>query len=85
MTREEIKAKLVEIVADQLDVQDKAKISDDARLMEDLGADSLAIAELVMEIEDHFDIKVADEAEGRIKTVGEVVAYIDDQIKKKGA
>lgn len=83
MTQEQIREKLADLIVNQLDVP-KEKVTDGARLMEDLGADSLAIAELVMELEDEFDIKVADEAESRIKTVGEVASYIAGELKKKG-
>jgi acyl carrier protein len=55
----------------------------ETRYTEDLGADSLDQAELVMEFEDEFDINIPDDAEGKIKTVGETVKFIEEQISKK--
>lgn len=83
MTKDEIKDKVVEIICKQLE-QPKEKVTMETKFAEDLGADSLDTAELVMEFEDEFDINISDDAEGKIKTVGDTVTYIEDQIKKKG-
>jgi acyl carrier protein len=82
MTTEEIRGKVVEIIAKQLD-KPKEQITADKKFA-DLGSDSLDLAEIVMEIEDEFDIGVADDAEGKIKTVGDTVTYIETEMKKKG-
>jgi acyl carrier protein len=79
-----IKDKVVEIIVKKLDVA-KEKVTLETRYQEDLGADSLDTAELVMEFEDQFDINVNEADEGKIKTVGDTVKYIDDQLKAKGA
>ncbi len=77
-----IKDKVVEIICKHLE-QPKEKITMETKYAEDLGADSLDTAELVMEFEDEFDINISDYAEGKIKTVGDTVTYIEEQIKKK--
>ncbi len=63
------------IILDRLDVEDE-KITLKATFKDDLGADSLDIVELVMEIEDEFDIEIADEDAEKIVTVGDAVEYI---------
>ena len=81
MTREEISKKVVSIVVEQLDVsQDQVK--DATRFVDDLGADSLDIAELVMTFEDEFDLNIPEDEEG-IQTVGDAVSYIEKLMKEK--
>jgi len=63
------------IICDQLAV-DSAKVTTAASFIEDLGADSLDIVELVMTMEEEFDLDIPDEDAERIKTVGDVVKYI---------
>ncbi|MBM7454010.1 acyl carrier protein [Acholeplasma morum] len=60
---------------------EESKISLTARLQEDLGADSLDAVELIMNIEDEFDISISDEAAQNLKTVGDLVTYIESQSK----
>jgi acyl carrier protein len=83
MTSEEIKGKVIGIVADQLDVP-KEQVTLDKKFT-DLGADSLDQAEMVMELEDEFDINVPDDAERKIKTVGDTVNYIEQELKRRTA
>lgn len=64
------------IIVDQLDV-DADKVTAEANITEDLGADSLDVVDLVMSIEEEFDIEIPDEAVEKIKTVGDIVSYID--------
>ena len=66
----------VSIVADQLDVEEE-KVTAEASITEDLGADSLDVVDLVMSIEEEFDIEIPDEAVENIKTVGDIVSYIE--------
>ena len=82
MTTSEIQDKVLDIICKQVNVA-KDKITAQTKIAEDLGADSLAIAEMVMEMEDEFEINIPDDAEGKIKTVGDAVAYIEEQLKKK--
>ncbi len=63
------------IILDRLDV-DEEKVTLEATFKDDLGADSLDIVELVMEIEDEFDIEIADEDAEKIQTVGDAIEYI---------
>lgn len=76
----DIAEKVKEIVSQQLDV-DIAEVKDDARFIEDLGADSLAIVELVLAFEEQFEIDIPDEDTEKIATVGEAIKYIQDNVK----
>ncbi len=69
--------KLQEIIADQLDL-DASEITYDSNILEDLGADSLDVVDLVMSVEDEFGVEVPDEALNDIRTVEEMVKYIED-------
>ncbi|MDN4523453.1 acyl carrier protein [Fictibacillus fluitans] len=64
------------IVVDRLGV-DAAEVKPEASFKEDLGADSLDVVELVMELEDEFDLEISDEDAEKITTVGDVVNYIN--------
>ena len=68
--------KLQSVVADQLDVEPE-KVALEANIAEDLGADSLDIVDLVMAIEEEFDMEIPDDAVEKIKTVGDIVNYIE--------
>lgn len=75
-----IEERVTDIVAEQLGV-DKEKITRETSFVNDLGADSLDTVELVMELEEEFDISIPDEAAEKIQKVGEAVDYIE---KAKG-
>ena len=64
------------ILSEQFDVEED-KITADTDLQEDLGADSLDVVDLLMSIEDEFDVEVPDEEIENIKTVGALVSYIE--------
>ncbi|MCU7556648.1 acyl carrier protein [Macrococcus capreoli] len=68
--------KVKEIIVDRLGV-DADKVTADASFKDDLGADSLDIAELVMELEDQFGMEIPDEEAEKINTVGDAVKYIE--------
>jgi acyl carrier protein len=68
------------MILNELKVEE-SKITLEARLQEDLGADSLDAVELIMNIEDEFDISISDEAAQNLKTVGDLVKYIESQGK----
>lgn len=70
--------KIAEILAEQLDV-DKETITADTRIAEDLNADSLDVVELLMAIEDEFEIEIPDEDIETMKTVGDVAEYIQNR------
>jgi len=64
------------IIIDQLDVEE-AQITMEASFADDLDADSLDVVELVMELEDEFEMEIADEEAEKISTVGDAVDYIN--------
>ncbi len=64
------------IVVDRLGV-DEAQVTQEASFKDDLGADSLDVVELVMELEDEFDLEISDEDAEKINSVGDVVKYIE--------
>ena len=68
--------KVKTILAEQFDVEEET-ITYETKIAEDLGADSLDVVDLLMSIEDEFEIEVPDEEIENIKTVGELVAYIE--------
>ncbi|SDJ02555.1 acyl carrier protein [Salimicrobium halophilum] len=70
--------KVKEIIVDRLDVEE-SKVTMEASFKEDLEADSLDVVELVMELEDEFDMEISDEEAEKINTVGDAVNYIDSQ------
>ena len=75
MDRNTIFGKVKKYILDQLPI-DEGKVVDSARMVEDLGADSANLMMLIMDLETEFDIQVEDEALGTIKTVGDIVDYI---------
>ena len=66
------------IIVDQLGVN-HSEVTEDASFVEDLGADSLDVVELIMAFEEEFDLKISDEEAEKISTVGDAVEYIADQ------
>ena len=68
--------KLKEIIMDQLDVEED-EVTMDANIQEDLDADSLDMVDLVMSVEEDFDLKIEDEDVEKIKTVGDIVSFIE--------
>ena len=72
--------RVTDIVAEQLGV-DKEKISSDTSFVNDLGADSLDTVELVMELEEEFDVNIPDDAAEKIQTVGQAVEFIETNTK----
>ena len=77
-----VEAKVKSIIAEQLGVgEDEIKI--ESAFIEDLGADSLDIVELVMELEEEFEITIPDDQAEKIKTVGEAIDYIEREQAKK--
>ncbi|MBW4576083.1 MAG: acyl carrier protein [Aphanothece sp. CMT-3BRIN-NPC111] len=79
MSQPEIFEKVKKIVAEQLEV-DPGDVTPQANFANDLGADSLDTVELVMALEEEFDIEIPDEAAEQIATVQAVVDYINDKV-----
>ncbi|MDT3697947.1 MAG: acyl carrier protein [Thermincola sp.] len=70
--------KVKAIIVEQLSVEED-EITMDSTFVEDLGADSLDIVELVMAFEEEFDMEIPDEEAEKIKTVGDAVKFIEDK------
>jgi len=79
LTQEQIFTKVTDVVCKQLSI-DKATITSDATFIEDLGADSLDTVELLMSLEEEFDIKIPDAEAEQINTVQKAVDYIKTHI-----
>ena len=77
-----VEQRVIAIVSDHF-AYDKEKITRSTTFIEDIGADSLDIVELVMELEEEFDIQIPDDQAEKIKTVGEAIDYIERESKKK--
>ena len=79
MSSEEIFDKVKEIIVEQLGVADTA-VTLEASFIDDLGADSLDIVELIMALEEEFDIEIPDADAEKVVTVSDVVDYIKDHV-----
>ncbi len=77
-SEEEIEEKIKDIVCQQLGVS-QDKLTDETSFVNDLGADSLDTVELVMEIEDAFELSIPDDDVEDIQTVGNAVEYVNDK------
>ena len=73
--------KIKDIIVEQLDVEEDA-VTMEASITEDLGADSLDVVDLVMSIEESFDVEIPDEEFENIKTVGDIVKYIENKVEE---
>jgi len=71
-----VEEKLIDIIAEQLSV-DKEKVVPGASFVDDLGADSLDLVELIMAMEEDFDIEIADEVAEKISTVQNAIDHIN--------
>ena len=80
MTQEEIFEKVKGIIVEQLGVADTA-VTLEASFIDDLGADSLDILELIMALEEEFDTEIPDSDAEKVVTVGDVVDYIKDHLE----
>jgi acyl carrier protein len=71
--------RVTKVVVDRLGV-DESEVKVEASFREDLGADSLDVVELVMELEDEFDMEISDEDAEKIATVGDAISYIEGKV-----
>lgn len=81
MLREDIIKKVKEITSEQLGV-DESQIAPEAKFVDDLGADSLDTVELVMALEEEFDLEISDEEAEKLTTVQKMMDYIEDRLEK---
>jgi len=77
----EIFEKVKKIVVDQLEIEDPEQVTPEANFANDLNADSLDTVELVMALEEEFDIEIPDEAAEKIATVQAAVDYISNKVE----
>src|SRR6516162_7462876 len=77
-----VEERVIEIVCENLGVN-KEQVNRNTSFIEDVGADSLDIVELIMELEEEFEINIPDEQAEKIKTVGEAIDYIEKELAKK--
>ena len=75
----EVADKVKKIIAEHLGIDDMSKITDDAKFIHDLGADSLDTVELVMAFEEKFGIEIPDDAAETIQTVQNAIDYIESK------
>jgi len=75
-----VEAKVKSIIAEQLGISEDT-IKSDSAFIEDLGADSLDIVELVMAMEEEFEVEIPDEEAENIKTVNDAINYVNDHKK----
>lgn len=71
--------KVKNLIADQLDVEDKESITEASSITDDLGADSLDVVDLIMALEDEFSVEIPEDQAENIKTVGDIVKYIENK------
>ncbi|MCF7919964.1 MAG: acyl carrier protein [Candidatus Cloacimonetes bacterium] len=74
----DITAKVKEIIVEELGV-DASEVTVEAKLIEDLGADSLDTVELIMKFEEEFDVEIADEEAEKLATVGDIINFLKDK------
>ena len=67
------------ILCDQLDLEEE-QVNEESEVIDDLGADSLDIVDLVMTLEEEFDTEIPDEDIENLKTVGDIVKYIEERV-----
>ena len=71
--------RVTKVIVDRLGV-DEGEVKLEASFRDDLGADSLDVVELVMELEDEFDMEISDEDAEKIATVGDAISYIESKV-----
>ena len=73
----DVAEKVKKIIAEHLGIEDMDKITEDAKFIDDLGADSLDTVELVMAFEEAFDVEIPDEKAETILTVGDAISHLE--------
>jgi acyl carrier protein len=80
MTAVDMKKRIVEIIATQLGIE-QADITPQANVVDDLGADSLDVVELIMALEEEFNLEIPDEEAEKIKNVQDIFTYMESALK----
>ena len=80
MASEDVQGRIKQIIVDELGV-DEAEVDEKARFIDDLGADSLDLVELVMRFEEEFGIEIPDEDAEKIQSVGDAYSYVEQHQK----
>ena len=80
MTAADMKKRIVEIIANQLGI-DPADVTPQANVVDDLGADSLDVVELIMALEEEFNLEIPDEEAEKIKNVQDIFTYMESALK----
>ena len=75
----EVADKVKKIIAEHLGIEDMGKITEDAKFIDDLGADSLDTVELVMAFEEAFDVEIPDDKAETILTVGDAISHLESK------
>ena len=75
----DVAEKVKKIIAEHLGIEDMEKITEDAKFIDDLGADSLDTVELVMAFEEAFDVEIPDEKAETILTVGDAISHLESK------
>ena len=75
----DVAEKVKKIIAEHLGIDDMGKITEDAKFIDDLGADSLDTVELVMAFEEAFDVEIPDEKAETILTVGDAITHLESK------
>lgn len=78
---QDVKHKINAILIEKLGIPE-SQITSDASFVKDLGIDSLDYAELVMEFEQTFDVKIPDDDAEKMQTIGQAISYIESKLKK---
>ena len=71
--------KIIDIVCDQLAL-DREQVTEDSEIIDDLGADSLDIVDLIMTLEDEFDTEITDEMVEGMNTVGDIARFVEEHL-----
>ena len=80
--RSEVAERIIEIVAEKMD-KPKEEITEEKHFVNDLGADSLDTVELMMDIEDEFDLSIPEEEAQKIQTIGNAIKYVEEHAGSK--
>jgi acyl carrier protein len=81
MTRENVSQEIKKLISESLSIE-MNEIKEDSKFVDDLGADSLDIVELIMSMETKFDMEIPEDDAQKIKTVGEAIDYISNKLSK---